>query len=181
MEKLKEIKKSSKKLFDGRLIKVKIDTVKLPNGKESTREVIEHPGAVAVIALTDENEMILVRQFRYPTGEVLLELPAGVPNKGEALEKAARRELEEETGYYAKKVKKILSGYSTPGYSNEIINYFIAEELTLHKQNMDEDEFVEVDIIDLEALLDLAYAGKITDNKTIIGIMMADAYLKGKV
>lgn len=181
MKKLIETKKSSKKIFDGRLIKVKIDTVKLPDGKTSTREVVEHPGAVAVIALTNDNELVLVRQFRYPTNEILLEVPAGVPNKGEPLEKAARRELEEETGYYAKKIKKILSGYATPGYSNEVINFFIAEDLTLLKPNTDEDEFVEVDVVDLEALLDLAYAGKINDNKTIIGIMLADAYLKGKI
>ena len=181
MKNLEEKEISSKRIFDGRLLGVRIDTVKLPNGKESTREVVEHPGAVAIIAITADNEMVLVRQFRQPTGEILLEVPAGVPLKGESGEAAARRELEEETGYHAKKIKKLWEGYTTPGYSNELIHYFLALDMNLMKQRPDEDEFVEVELIDIEACLDMVKTGKIRDNKTAIGILFADKYLKGEL
>lgn len=176
---LEEEKLSSKKIFDGRLLKVRVDTVRLPNGIESTREVVEHPGAVAVIAITKDNELVLVRQFRTPTGKILLEIPAGVPGQGETGEAAARRELEEETGYRAKKIKKIWQAYSSPGYSNEIIQFFLARDMTLMKQKTDEDELIEVDLVDLDLCLDLVRTNKIEDSKTIMGVMMADWFKRG--
>jgi ADP-ribose pyrophosphatase len=125
--------------------------------------------------------MLLVRQFRKATGEVLLELPAGVPLPGEKGEEAARRELEEETGYHAKKVRKAWEGYASPGYSNEIISYYIAEEMNLIKQKTDADEVIEVEMIEVELGLDLIKTGKIRDNKTIVGVMIADLFLKGEL
>jgi len=180
MDKFEEKEIASKRIFDGRLLGLRVDTVIMPNGIQSTREIVEHPGAVAIIAITDDQELVLVRQFRKPTGEVLLEVPAGVPHKGEKGEESARRELEEETGYHAKQVKKVFSAYTTPGYSDELIHYFIATDMNLMKTNPDEDEFVEVDIIDLETCLDLVKEGKVKDNKTIVGIMIADQYLRGE-
>lgn len=181
MSELWEKEIESKKVFQGRLINVRVDTVEMPDGKRSTREIVEHPGAVAIVAVTQDQELVLVRQFRKATGEIVLELPAGVPQKGERGEDAARRELEEETGYYAKKIKKVWEGYASPGYSNEVIQYYLAEDMNKMKQKTDEDEFVEVDLIDLETCVDLLKEGKIKDNKTIIGILLAEKHLKGKL
>ena len=181
MAKLEEKEISSKRIFEGRLLKVRVDTVKLANGVESTREVVEHPGAVAVIAITEDNELVLVRQFRKPAGEILLEVPAGVPEKDEKGEEAARRELAEETGFHAKSVKKIWEGYASPGYSNEVIRFFLAQDMTRQHQQTDEDEMIEVELVDIDACMDMLKAGKINDNKTMIGIMAADLFLKGEL
>lgn len=181
MKILEEKELERKKIFEGRLLKLRVDTVELPNGVRSTREIVEHPGAVAVIALTKDQEMVLVRQFRKPLGKVLLEIPAGVPKTGEKGEDCARRELQEETGFHAKKVKKVWEGAASPGYSNEIIHFYLAEDLNKMKQELDEDELIEVDIIDVEACLDLLKRGEVRDNKTMIGIMIADLRLKGEL
>lgn len=181
MAKLEEKKISSKKTFDGRLLKLRVDAVKLPTGVEATREVVEHPGAVAVIAITKDNELVLVRQFRTAAGEVLLEIPAGVPLKGEKGEDAARRELEEETGYHARSIKKIWAGYASPGYSNEVIQFFLAQEMTFIKQRTEEDELIEVEILAVDECVELLKTGQIKDNKTMIGILAADLYLKGEL
>lgn len=181
MEKFEEKEISSKRVFDGRLLRVRVDTVRLSNGVESTREIVEHPGAVAVIAITKDNEMVLVRQFRRAAGEVLLEVPAGVPEKGEKGEDAARRELEEETGYHAKKITKVWEDYASPGYSNELIQYYLAQDMNLMEQKTEEDELIEVDLVETDLCLDLIKTGKIRDNKTVIGVMIADLFLKGEL
>ncbi|MDD5383063.1 MAG: NUDIX hydrolase [Candidatus Margulisbacteria bacterium] len=181
MKELKEKQVKSERLYKGTLLGLRRDTVELPNGKQSTREVVEHPGAVAVIAITQDKEMVFVRQFRQPTGEVLLEVPAGVPLTGEKGEDAARRELAEETGYNAKIVRKIWEGYASPGYSDELIKFYLALEMNLMQTKPDEDEFVEVELIDVEACLELLKTGKIRDNKTMIGVMIAELFLKGEI
>lgn len=181
MDKFEELLLSSQEIFKGRLLSLKVDTVRMPNGLETTREIVQHPGAVAMIALTDKKELILVRQFRRPTDEVLLEIPAGVPRLGESGEAAARRELGEETGYQAKKVKKLWAGYTSPGYSNELIHYYLAEELTLTNQQTDEDEFVEPELVGIKLCFDYFKSGQIKDNKTLIGIVLADRWLKGEL
>jgi ADP-ribose pyrophosphatase len=181
MDKFSEEKISTKRIFDGRLLGVRVDTVRVPNGLETTREIVEHPGAVAIVAVTKANEMVLVRQFRTPTGEVLLEVPAGVPHKEEKREESARRELAEETGYHARNVRKVWAGYSSPGYSNELIEFFLATDFELRPPSPDEDEFVVPELIKVEKCLALVKQGKIRDNKTIVGIMIADLYLKGEL
>lgn len=182
MGKVKREKTVAKKeIFAGRLLKLRDETVVFPDGQQTKREIVEHPGAVAVIALTDDNELVLVRQFRKAINAVLLEIPAGVPKKGEKGEVCARRELEEETGYYAKKVKKIWSAAASPGYSTEIINYYLAQDLTKLKQRTDEDEFIEVDLVDLEECVDLLKNGRIVDNKTLIGIHIAELVDRGEL
>jgi len=180
MEELKEKEISSKKIFEGKLLKLRIDAVEMPSGKKAEREIVEHPGAVAVVALTKEKEIILVRQFRKAANEVLLEIPAGVPLPGEKPEETARRELEEETGYHAKKVRKLWEGYASPGYSTEVIQFFLAEEMTLLKQRPDEDEKIEVDLVEIELAEDLVKSGKVRDNKTAIGILLASSLVKGQ-
>lgn len=179
MEKFKEEEIGSKRIFSGRLLGLRVDTVRLLSGVETTREVVEHPGAVAVVAITADNELVLVRQFRKATGEVLLEVPAGVPLKGEKGEEAARRELEEETGYHAGKITKVWEGYASPGYSNELICYYLAQDMNLMKQKTDEDESIEVDMVEVELCLDLIKTGKIKDNKTIVGVTIADLFIRG--
>jgi ADP-ribose pyrophosphatase len=181
MKKLEEKELSTKRIFKGKLLGFKVDTVKLPSGKKATREVVEHPGAVAIVAITRDKELVLVRQFRKATNEILLEVPAGVPKKGESGEDCARRELEEETGFHAKKVKKIWEGYASPGYSNELIQYYLAEEMTVLKQKTEEDEYIEVDLVDIELCVDMLKAGKIKDNKTMIGITIADLVMRGEM
>ena len=180
MEKFEEKEIETKRIFKGRLLGLRVDTVEFPNGKRSTREIVEHPGAVAIVAVTNDKEIVLVRQYRKATGEVLIEIPAGVPLAGERGEDAARRELEEETGYHAGKISSLWDGYTSPGYSDEMIHYFLAQDMNMMKQHTDEDEFVEVVLVDIEAALDLAKTGRIRDNKTLIGIMLADKFLKGE-
>lgn len=181
MSNLEEQLLSSRPAFDGRLLKLRVDTVKLPSGKEATREVVEHPGAVAIVAVTDDQELVLVRQYRRAAGSILLEVPAGTLAKGEPPAEAALRELEEETGYRAKKVKKVFSGFVAPGYSTEMIHFYLAEEMTLLRPHTEDDEFIEVDLVDLETCLDLVKRGEIKDNKTIIGIMIADLASRGEL
>lgn len=180
MEKLREKEIKTKRIFKGKLLGLREDTVELPSGKKSTREVVEHPGAVAIVAITKDKELVMVRQFRKAVGEILLEVPAGVPEKGESGEECARRELEEETGFHAKKVRKIWEGYATPGYSNELIQYYLAEEMTRMTQKTDADEFIEVDLVDIDLCLDMLKNGKFKDNKTMIGVTIADMYLEGE-
>jgi ADP-ribose pyrophosphatase len=181
MDKLSEKLLSSRRLFDGRLLGVRVDTVELPGGVTATREVVEHPGAVAIVALTADHKLVLVRQFRTAAGEVVLEIPAGVPGKKEKGEEAARRELAEETGYHAKTVKKVWQGFASPGYSNEVLQFFLAGDLELKQQSPDEDEFVEVELIDLDKCFALIKSGGIKDSKTFIGVMIADLHRQGKL
>jgi ADP-ribose pyrophosphatase len=181
MTKLWEKLIETKRIFTGRLLSLRVDKVEMPDGKSSTREVVEHPGAVAVVAITKNNELVLVRQFRTATGEVVLEIPAGVPGKEEPGEVAAARELEEETGYRPGKVAKIYEGFASPGYSSEVLRYYLATDLQKTNQNTDEDEFVEVDHLPVSQCLKMLAAGEIKDNKTIVGILIADKFLKGEL
>jgi ADP-ribose pyrophosphatase len=165
--------------FSGRLLTLRVDTVELPHGKKTTREVVEHPGAVAVVAVTQDNELVLVRQYRKPAEQLTLELPAGCLKKGEAGVNCARRELEEETGFYARKITKLCSGFATPGYSNEIIHLYLAEDMNRMQAKPDEDELLEIELVDIEVCVEMVKQGKINDLKTMLGILFANTYIKG--
>lgn len=167
---------STRSIYKGRIINLREDTVMLPDNGVSKREIVEHPGAVAVIAITRDKKMIFVRQFRKATGEELFEIPAGLVNKGESDKAAAARELEEEAGYRAKKVKEVFGAYSSPGYSSEVIRYLVATDLVKTQAGGDHDEFIEVDILPIKKALALVKKGKIKDNKTIVGIMIAEKW-----
>lgn len=170
---LKEKTISTERIYDGKMINLRVDTVELPNKKESKRETVEHPGAVAVIAINDENEILMIKQFRYAIQEIIWEIPAGKLEKGENPDDSAERELVEETGYKAKDIKQIARFYTTPGFTDEVMYLYIAKDLIYDKQNLDEDEFVIVEKIHINNAVEMIYQGRIIDSKTIIGILMA--------
>ena len=166
-----EKKVSSETVYKGKILNLRVDDVELPNGKITKREVVEHAGAVAVVPVNEKNELLLVRQYRYPVGKVLLEVPAGKLEKGEDPEACAVRELAEETGCRAKDMKLLFSFYSTPGFSNEKMYVYLARGLTYLGEHPDEDEFIEASPVPLQAALDLIDRGEICDAKSIIGIL----------
>ena len=164
---------SSKLLHQGKKFSFKTDVVRLPNGKETVREIVDHPGAVAIVAV-DDGEMVLIRQYRYSTRSEILEIPAGTLEVGEDPYACAVRELREETGYAAKDWSKLLSAYVAPGYSNEIIHIYVAEGLTEVGSDMEEDENIRVERFSFNEVTDLIESNEIRDSKTITGVL---AYL----
>lgn len=158
--------------FKGRIINLRQDTVLLPNGNTATREVIEHPGGVCVAALTDNDELLFVRQWRYPYNEETLEIPAGKRDKkDEDPLECGKRELQEETGAIAQNYIDLKPLYPTPGYINEVIYCFLATGLTFGEQNPDEDEFLDVLRIPLEKAVEMVLSGEIKDAKTQIAVL----------
>lgn len=158
-------------IFQGRIVNLFVDEVELPNGKTSTREIIKHPGAVAIIAITDEEKMIMVEQFRKPLERSLIEIPAGKLEKGEEPEVTARRELEEETGYTCEKLIHLVSFYTSPGFADELLHVFLAEGLSkTGKVNTDEDEFVRLLEVTYDEALNFVKEQKIYDAKTIYAV-----------
>jgi len=170
-----------KHIYDGYIIKVENLTVTLPDGKQSTRDIVLHPGASAIIPLTDANEIYMVRQYRKPIEKVSLEIPAGKLDPGEEPEACARRELKEETGLTAKNMKYVMSIHSTPGFCNEVLHIFLATGLEDGKACTDEDEFLSCEKIKIEKLVEMIFKGEITDAKSIIGILTAEKYINGKL
>ncbi|MGE5396889.1 MAG: NUDIX domain-containing protein [Chitinophagales bacterium] len=168
---LTEKTKGSKKIFEGHIVNLKLDTVELPNGKEATRECIEHPGAVAIVAIDREGSICLVRQYRYPTGEALWEIPAGKLGAGEDPAECAKRELQEETGLIAAQWRKKYEYYTTPGFTNEKMHLYVASELTVGTSNPDDDEFLEIAMVPETEVWNMLTRGEIRDGKTIIGIL----------
>ncbi len=164
---------SSNPVFEGRILKLRVDRVLLPDGKESTREIVEHDGAAAVVAVDEKNNIHLVRQFRKPLEKTIMEIPAGILYPLEEPLSCAQRELEEEVGLKAKQWNKLLSYYSAPGFCDEIIHIFLARELYEGTTNLDEDEFLEHICLPLEEAYGKVVAGEIVDGKSIIGIQMA--------
>lgn len=165
-------------IFSGRIIKVNRDEIELPNGKKSTREVVYHHGGVCVAALTEKDELIFVRQFRYPYREVVLELPAGKLEKGEDPYEAGLRELGEEAGVTSEKMLSLGKFYPTPGYCSEIIHLYFAENLTAVGQHLDDGEFLNVEKISLKKAVQMVMDGEIVDGKTQAAVLKT-AMLKG--
>lgn len=163
----------SKVVFNGNLLTVYCDKVELPNGKKAGREFIRHPGAVAVVPVTQEGNIVLVRQYRYPVGKTMLEVPAGKLDKGEHPDDCALRELEEETGYVAHNLRKLSSIYTTPGFTDEVIHLYLADQLTLAKQRPDEDEFLDVEVYTKEQIKDMIADGTIDDAKSMLALLLA--------
>lgn len=160
-----------KYIYKGKVVTLRVDSVELPNGKVGTREVIEHRGAAAVVALTDANELVLVRQYRYPFSSALWEIPAGKLDPGETPLECAKRELLEETGATAQKVIDLGIYYPTPAYCGEIIHIFGATGLTFTAQSLDEDEFVEVKKFPLEQVVGMIKNNEIADGKTQASVL----------
>lgn len=169
---MQEKKISSEIKYTGRVLNLKVDTVELPDGKQTQREVVIHPGAVAVAAVNERNEIILVRQFRYPVGEILLEVPAGKLQRGEDPLACAKRELAEETGLGAGNWTHLSTFYTTPGFSDEIMYLYKAAGLFKNVMASDDDEFIEVHPVLVQRAVDMIKSGEIKDAKTIAGILM---------
>lgn len=158
--------------FKGRIINLRQDTVMLPNGNTATREVVEHPGGVCVAALTDDDELLFVRQWRYPYMEETLEIPAGKRDRqDEDPLECGKRELREETGVTAAKYIDLHPLYPTPGYINEVIYCYLATGLTFGETDPDEDEFLDVLRIPLERAVEMVLSGEIKDAKTQIAVL----------
>lgn len=160
-------------IYDGRIVKLALHTVRLPDGSEARREIITHPGAVAVVALDDAGRVLLVRQFRSAVRQIMLEIPAGTLHPGEDATECAIRELREETGYRPRQMATLGGIYVTPGYSTEYIHLFYATGLEHAPLSLDSDEFLEAVQLPFRAALALIDSGGITDSKTIIGLLRA--------
>jgi ADP-ribose pyrophosphatase len=159
-------------VFRGRMLALRVDTVTTPSGLTATREVVDHPGAVAVVAQEPGGCLVLVGQYRYAVGEELLEIPAGKIDPGEDPECTARRELEEETGYKAGTIRKVLSFYTSPGFSNEVIHLYFAQDLARGCASPGSDEEVVVHLLSPERALEMVACGEIRDAKTVTGILL---------
>lgn len=170
---LQETRLSSEKIFDGHILHVRRDTVRLPDGGEAFREVVDHPGGVGVLALDDQNRALLVSQFRYPYEKVLWEIPAGKLEYGEDPEQAAIRELKEETGAVAGEFTSLGELYPSPGYCGEIIRMYFARELTFGETHLDEDEFLNMERVPFDQLVERVLSGGIKDAKTIGAVLKA--------
>ena len=153
-------------VYEGKIINVRKDKAENSDGTPCVREVVEHNGGVCIAPLTENGELIFVRQFRYPYGEVVLELPAGKLEKGEDDGDAGMRELEEETGFLADEYHKIGVFYPTPGYCGEVIHLYVAWKLKETYSHPDEDEFLEVERIPVDKAVDMVMRGEIPDGKT---------------
>ena len=171
---LSEVKTSSQEIFDGVILHVFKDTVQLPNGNPATREVIRHVGAVGVIPVTDDGKALIERQFRYPLNRVITEIPAGkLDSFTEDRLSAAKRELEEETGYTAKEWISMGDYYPTPAYCDERITLYLARGLELGQRHLDEDEFLNFAFVPLADLVADVMSGRITDGKTQVAVLKA--------
>jgi len=171
---LTEVKTDSQEIFDGVILHLFKDTVELPNGNSATREVIRHIGAVGVIPVTDDGKVIVERQFRYPLDSVITEIPAGkLDSFTEDRLSAAKRELEEETGYTAKEWMPLGDYYPTPAYCDERITLYLARGLELGQRHLDEDEFLNFEFVPLADLVADVMSGRITDGKTQVAVLKA--------
>lgn len=163
---------ASKSIFEGRVIKLQVDEVKLPNGKTSTREIVKHPGACCVLAITQDQKVLLVEQYRKACERSLIEIPAGKLDNGEDPKEAAIRELEEETGYKPGKISKISEFYTAPGFCDELIHLYLAEDLEIVEDSacLDEDEFVDLIESPIDDAVRMVTDGRIVDAKTVIAL-----------
>lgn len=174
--KLEEKTIGSEKIYDGKIIHVRRDTVQLPDGRRSMREVVDHSGGVCVAALTEDDQLLFVRQFRYPYGEVVVELPAGKIEPGEDPLECGKRELYEETGATAKHFESLGTLYPSPGYCSEIIHIIGAIGLEFGENHLDDGEFLESFRLPLKKAVSLVMSGDIVDAKTQIAILKLALY-----
>ncbi|MDI7741463.1 NUDIX hydrolase [Lysinibacillus fusiformis] len=177
MKKFEEKSLRSNSIYNGKVISLKVDDVLLPNGKESKREIVNHPGAVAIIAITSEGKLVLVEQYRKALERSIIEIPAGKLEPGEKPEKTARRELEEETGYGCQELTYLQTFATSPGFADEVIHLFVAKDLYKieEKADLDEDEFVELLEVTVEEAEEMVREQKIFDAKTAFAVLWMKA------
>ena len=166
-----EKKLSEKLIYEGRILRLHVDTVELPNGARAIREVADHPGGVAIVAIDDEDNVLTVKQFRYPFGRVMEEIPAGKLERGEDPRDAALRELREETGATPRRFTELGPILVSPGAYGEVLRLYLAEGLIPGQQHPDEDEFLEPEKTPFDEMLRRVLDGELTDGKTVIGIL----------
>ncbi|HTP97585.1 MAG TPA: NUDIX hydrolase [Burkholderiales bacterium] len=169
---------ASKCVYQGRLLHIREDVVGLPDGGQAFREYVVHPGAVMIIALTDTGKLVLERQFRYPIGQHMYELPAGKIDPGEDALATAKRELLEETGFVAADWRELTTVYPLVAYSSEAIRVYLARGLRYEGRRLDPGEFLETLEMALEDALDWVRAGRISDGKTVMGLLWAERVLR---
>jgi ADP-ribose pyrophosphatase len=162
---------NSRIIHKGKNFNFLVDNVELSNGHITQRDIVRHPGAVAIVPILDDGRVVLIRQYRYAPNKMLLEIPAGTLEQGEPLEKCASRELKEETGYEADEMDFFMSCYMVPGYSDEIIHFFLARGLNMVGDDPEEDENITLEIHSLDEVLRMIKENIIEDAKTIIGIL----------
>ena len=157
--------------YRGKIISLYVDTIRQASGNKTIREVVRHPGGVAAVPILDDSRILLIRQFRYPIGKYIYEIPAGKLDSGLPPLETMKRELEEETGYRAGILEHKCSFYTTPGISNELIHLYIARDLTPCTQSLEEGEHITLEALALEECLRKIKAGEICDGKTILGLL----------
>lgn len=168
----KEEQVESRRVFSGRVVSLRVDRVVMPGGREASREVVEHPGAVAVVAAEPGGRLVLVRQYRYPIQEELLEIPAGKMEEGEDPGVTACREMEEETGFRPGRLERITTFFTSPGFSNETLHLYFAWDLEPASGCPDEDEHLAVELLEPREAVARINSGSIRDAKTITGILL---------
>lgn len=176
---------ASRRVYTGRVINLDVDRVRFPDGSEGELEMIRHPGASAVVPFLsdpqgDDPQVLLIRQYRYAADSFVYEIPAGRRDEGESPIMCARRELLEETGCTAGRVEPLITIHTTPGFTDEQINLFMAWELTRGGVNRDRDEFMEVESHRLSKVLEMIDGGQITDGKTIVGLLYTAGFRLGR-
>ena len=170
---------SSKTVFQGKIIDVRVDMVSLPNGEIAQRDIVKHPGGVGIVAITDDDKIIMVKQFRKPIEKAIYEIHAGKLDKNEEPLKCGRRELMEETGAVADNFFYLGYMYPSPGFDDEVTHMYLATGLHFGENNLDEDEFLDVEYFTKEEVLDMIMNNEINDAKTVIGFFKAMEKLKG--
>ena len=173
----KEVQKSSDLKFDGKLIKVTYDIAEV-NGRDAWREVVHHPGATAIVAITNDGKIVMERQFRYALGRPLLEIPAGKLDHKESPLHCAQRELAEETGYRAKDLTDLGLICTSPGFCDEVLHLYLARDLEAGETNWDPDEYVELEYMTLDQVLAAMAKEDIKDAKSLAALMLALPHLK---
>jgi ADP-ribose pyrophosphatase len=161
---------SSRRVFEGRIFNVRVDEVRYSDGSQHSLDIVEHPGSVVILATPSDHELYLVRQYRHATGRMLWELPAGKCEPGEDPEAGAARELHEETGFRAGRLRALGSVFMTPGFCDEVMHFFHAADLTPGAQSLDEDERIEVACFTRDAAWRLVASGEIADVKTVLAL-----------
>jgi len=176
---LEEKQLASRTVYEGRLLRVKEDRVQLPDGRQTSREYIVHPGAVVILPLLDNGDVLLERQYRYPLRQEFIEFPAGKIDSGEDVLACGQRELLEETGYTAKEWQYVTTIYPCIGYSDEKLIYYLAKELSYSGHRPDADEFLEIFQVPFRTALDMVRTGEICEVKTVTGLFWLEKMLQG--
>lgn len=160
-------------IYNGRIVHLRVDTVRLPSGREAKREVVGHSGAICVVPMRDAETVLMIKQFRLPAGKILLEVPAGGLEEGENPDECAMRELQEETGFRAENLERMFTMYLAPGYSTELMHAYLATDLSADKLAQDEDENLELIPMKLDDAIAAIFRGEIEDSKTVASLFAA--------